>query len=171
MGVWNRFLDCGPCDVEFPVIDNEQECAAYDQDDSQISDFIIVPLSAPDPFDWTGANPVYVAGTINNAVSSLEYAKRLVGEGGVPVPEKNVVSLARNRKFVARRVYTAPFRVKNMDAGQYDFLRSFQEGWLLFRFYLLTTGGKLVGPPGGIRPTFVDADLPLDSERGGKEFA
>ena len=167
----NRFLDCGPCDVALPAIGNDQECAAYDQDDSQISDLIIVPLAAADPFDWTGAAPVYIANTINNAVSSLAYAKRLVGEGGIPVPEKNVVSLARNRQFVARRIYSTSFRVKNLDAGQYDFMRAFQEGWLLFRFYLLTDGGKLVGPRGGIRPAFVDADLPLDRERGGKEWA
>lgn len=172
MGVYlNNFLDCGLCEFAVPAFDNEQECTSYSRIDSQISDLVIVPIQAPDPFDWTGANPVYVADTINNTVSSLDYARRLVGEGEVLAAESSLVLLPRNRQLVSRRAYTLVFRVKNLEGNQYEFCKRFQGGWKMFRFYFLTVGGKLIGPVGGLLPSFVDCDFPLDPTRGGKEYA
>lgn len=167
----NRFLDCQACDFAFPAIDNAQECYHSIPPDSQISDLIIVPFAAADPFDWTGTNPAYVPGTIDNTVSSLAYARRLTGEGAVEVPEKNIITLPRNRQSVERRVYALNFRVFNLEGNQYELCKRFQQNWQGFMFYFLTVGGKLIGLPGGMRPLFTDCDLPLDSSRLGKEYA
>lgn len=167
----NRFLDCGECDFTLPAVDNAQDCTSYTFTDSQICDLVIVPIPAPDPFDWSGATPAYIEGTINNAVSSLDYARRLVGEGEVLAPEKNIVALPRNRQVVARRVYSLVFRVKNLEGNQYEFCKRFQQNWRQFHFYFLTVGGRIIGPTGGLLPLFTDCDFPLDGSRTGKEYA
>lgn len=172
MGAYlNRLLSCDACGFDLPVITDEQDCTDYRLRDSQVCDLIIVPLGAADPFDWSGANPVYVFESIKNETAGTGYAKRLVGEGGVPVPEKGIVQLPRNRQHVARRLFTLTFQVKNLEGGQYEFIKRFQCNWRLFNFYFLTTGGRLFGVQGGFVPLFVDADFPLDPTRAAKEGA
>jgi len=167
------FYSCpADCDtaLNLPALAENQDCTSYDQKDSQLCDLVIVPTTASNPFDFTDPdNPTLVSGEIDNTNTDNTKTKRLVGEGGVAVPEKIVSEYPKNKSRITKRVYTVVFNVKNMSSTQYEFLRAIQCGWTGFTFYYANLGGRLFGPDGGIEPLSVDADLPLSETRDDKE--
>lgn len=171
----NYFLtcqsECSP-DVHWGSISQLQDCTSYPVLDSQVSDLVLVPFCADDPFSWADPDtPAYLANSIDNTNTTGTKAKRLVGRGGVAIPEKNVESLPRNRKVIHRKVYTLTLEVLNMSDDQYAFLRQLQCGWLGFTFYYLNLGGFMFGEQGGIKPLFMDVDFPLGSGNSDKQRA
>jgi len=170
----NQYLECrNGCNagVLLPALAVKLDCPNYDQRDSQICDLIIIPHCADDVFDWSGgACPEFLPSGIDNTVTDNSKAKRVVGEGGIDVPEKAVENFPRNVQFISLRRYRLEFRVKNMSDGHIEMLRKLQCGWTGFTFYYLTVGGRLHGGQGGFLPAFVDADMPLGAERGDKEY-
>lgn len=170
----NNFLTCLPdCNnnVQLPAIPVSQDCADYDQLNSQVSDVIIVPYTAPDAFTWSAGVPTLVPANVDNSSAGNSLAKRLVGEGSVSVPEKGEEVLPRNVRMITRRLYTLSFRVKNLSSTMYEFLRLLQCGWKGFRIYYLTIGGVMFGQEGGIRVSFVDVDFPLGGGRNDLQYA
>lgn len=170
----NYFLQCSQnCRPDFPTgpIDQNQDCINYPVLDSQVSDLILVPFCAEDPFDWSTGSPVIQAGTIDNTDTTGTYSRRIVGKGGVPIPAKDVENLPRNRKVIHRRVYTLTLEVLNLSDDQYLFLKQLQCGWLGFTFYYLNLAGFTFGIQGGIKPLFMDVDFPLGVGKNEKQRA
>ena len=169
------FLSCpADCDtaLNLPAINANQDCTNYDQLDSQVCDLVIVPdTTASDPFDWTDPSaPTLISGGIDNTVTDNSKAKRLVGEGGVPVPEKIVSEYPKKKNRITGRRYTLTFNVKDMGDESYAFLRALQCGWTGFKFYYANLGGHGFGPEGGIDVLSVDVDMPLSEARDDKEL-
>lgn len=151
--------DCSALTLPALVVD--QDCTAYELIESQVSGVFLVPDDREGPTDWTQAAGWTVV--LNN--SMVGEAKYLVGIGGVAEAEKETVELPKGRDRTVRRDYTLTLRVTNLQDIQYEFLRALQCGDTSFHFWIETTGGHLFGGPVGIRPSSVDADLPLGSER------
>src|SRR5690606_36610825 len=64
------------------------------------------------------------------------------------------------QRKVTERLYTLTFRVFNLVAAQYNFLRQLQCGDTSFTFYYGDLGGWIYGVEGGLSPTSVDVDFP-----------
>ena len=169
----NTFLTCpADCDdaLDFGAIDVNQDCTAYQQKYSQVCDLIIQPDAANAPLDWTGAPTVSaVAGEVDNTNTDGTKSKWLVGEGGVPVPEKITDEYPKRKSKTSFRTYTLVFNVKNLSDDQYAFLQQVQCGNTDFKIWYANVGGHIFGGTTGIDIASIDADLPLDESRDGKE--
>lgn len=161
--------DCSE-DLQFGAIDVDQDCTTFDTYESQVSDIYIVPktIALEDhPFDWElGSGDVT---KIDNTAIDNSAAHWIVGEGGVGVPEKTRQELAKLKSRISKRLYQLVFNMKNMSTANRNMLLQFQCNPTNFYFYYATVGGMLFGGPGGIDPTFGDADLPLSEARDGIE--
>lgn len=170
-----NFLTCPEdCDTDIllPAISQDQDCSTWVPKDSQVCDLFIVPSGAPDPFDWTTPATPADGATINNAEALNAAPKRLVGEGGIAVPEKRIIDYPKKKSRIADRDYTLQMRFRNLTDEMYAFLRKFQCGWTNFTFYYGTVGGRLFGKQAaGIPVQRVDVDFPLGEGRDDKEEA
>lgn len=170
-----NFLTCpSDCDTDvlLPAISQDQDCTTYVPKDSQVCDLFIVPSGAPDPFDWTDPTAPEDAATIDNTEALNAAPKRLVGEGGVAVPEKQIIEYPKKKSRISDRDYTLTMRFRNLTDTMYAFLRQFQCGWTNFTFYYGTVGGRLFGKEeAGIPVLRVDVDFPLGEGRDDKEEA
>lgn len=160
--------DCST-DLLYPAIEADQDCTGYNLYDSQVSDLYIKPLAAAtSPFTWaSGETIVGVSAQIDNTLADNTKSHWLVGEGGVDVPEKTVVPVAKNKDITKKRTYTLTMEFKNMSLLMYEHLRAMQCGSLNFTFWYGDVAGFLYGKTGGISPTFVDVDFPKDNTREG----
>jgi hypothetical protein len=170
-----NFLNCPEdCDTDvlLPAISQEQDCTSWIPKDSQVCDLFIRPTGAPDPFDWTDPDVPIDAETIDNTEDANANPKRLVGEGGVSIPEKQIVDYPKKKSRITSRDYTLSMRFRNLTDEMYAFLRQFQCGWTNFTFYYATVGGRLFGKEDlGVPPLRVDVDFPLGEGRDDKEEA
>lgn len=158
---YNDWCNCVTCDTQFvfAALPDDPECdeAIYE---SQICGVIVLPLTASLPTDWTDAAEW---GTlINNSDTSNIAAKYLTVKGGVPVPEKTIVEVAKGVKKVTTKTYTFNGDAYNLDGVTREFLRSLECNPDNYRVWFETLHGNLFGGANGIRPNFTDADLPLD---------
>lgn len=171
----NTFLTCpADCDTALVLgaIDVNQDCTSYQQKYSQICDLIIQPDSANAPLDWTGAPTVTaVLNEVDNASALGTFSKHLVGEGGIPAPEKVADEYPKRKTKVNFRLYTLTFLVKNLSDAQYDFIRQLQCGSTDFKIWYANVGGHIYGGTTGIDVLSIDADLPLSEGRDDKESA
>jgi len=172
----NDFLTC-PTDcttaVTLPAISAVQDCSSYDQDFSQVWGFIYRPMdnSAPDPYtDWA-TTPTATVGAIDNTEALNAKCKQLVGIGGVDVPELTVNTYPKKTERVVNREYTLRFRVLQLDAANYEFLRKLQCGSTDFTFYYENMGDWVFGKVGGIEPKSIDVEFPLGSGDDDKQYA
>lgn len=164
----NTFLTC-PTDcavLNFPAIDVDQDCTAFDITESEVCGILIVQ-DGNAPTDWTSAADWEMV--INNSGTTSADGKYLVGRGGVPVPEKVTVELPKKVDRTITRTYTLNMNVLNMSDLHYEFLRAAQCGDTSISVWFETVGGFLYGGPTGISPTLVDADLPLNEGRDSYE--
>jgi hypothetical protein len=170
-----NFLTCPEdCDTDvlLPAISQDQDCSTWVPKDSQVCDLFIVPTGAPDPFSWTVPATPADATTIDNTEALNAAPKRLVGEGGIAVPEKRIIEYPKKKSRIADRDYTLQMRFRNLTDEMYAFLRQFQCGWTNFTFYYATVGGRLFGKQNaGIPVQRVDVDFPLGEGRDDKEEA
>ena len=128
---------------------------------SQVSDLYITPTGATDAFTYGGGNPTATSGGIDNTVVDNSKTKWVVGKGGVPEPEESVYNGPKSTRIVFKRRYQLSFEVNVKEDGMRDLLRNLQCGWDQFTFRYGTQGGYLYGGSAGIKPTFVNAQLPL----------
>jgi len=165
--------DCATDNV-WPAIPAEQDCPAYTQSLSQVSDLIIIPDGAADVFDdWAGDNPtqVYTNDTIDNTTADNSTAHILTGIGGVAEPEELILPYPKLQEVVVERTYTLTHRIVNLSNTMYDFLLKMQCGDLNFTFYYCDLGGYVYGIDGGLVPYSVDVDMPHGSGGDDRAFA
>lgn len=171
----NTFLTCpADCDTALTLgaIDVNQDCTNYTQSYSQVCDLIITPDGANAPLDWTSAPTVTaVANEVDNADVAGGVSKHLVGEGGIPPPEKIIDEYPKRKSKTNTRVYTLTFTVKNLSADQYDFLRQLQCGSDAFTVWYGDVGGYVYGGSTGIDILSIDVDFPKGEGRDDKNFA
>lgn len=171
----NTFLTCpADCDTALTLgaIDVNQDCTNYVQKYSQVCDLIITPDGANAPLDWSSAPTVTaVANEVDNASTAGGVSKHLVGEGGIPAPEKIIDEYPKRKSKTNTRVYTLTFTVKNLSADQYDFLRQLQCGSDAFTVQYADVGGYIYGGSTGIDILSIDVDFPKGEGRDDKNFA
>lgn len=168
----NPFCDCFPdCStlLLYPAIDAEPDCSNYELYDSQICGIIIAPDGAAIPPDWTDG--AAWAALISNANATNDAPHYLPVEGGLPAPEKTILTIGRGIDFVARRRYTLSFTTKNRTVANWSYLGRLACNRRGFAFWYETNGGWLYGGQTGIRANFQDVDFPLDADRAAVERA
>jgi len=164
----NTFLTC-PTDcgtLNFPAIDVDQDCTAFEITESEVCGVLIVQ-DGNYPTDWTSVAAWELV--INNPGTTAADGKYLVGRGGVPVADKTTVELPKNIDRTITRKYALNLNILNMSDQNYEFLRAAQCGDTSIRVWFETVGGFLYGGPTGISPSIVDADLPLNEGRDSYE--
>lgn len=165
--------DCATDNV-WPAIPVEQDCPAYAQTLSQVSDLIFIPEEATDVFtDWSAEipTPTYVNNSIDNTTADNTTAKLITGIGGVAEPEELLLDYPKLQQVVVERTYTLVHRILNLSNAQYDFLTKLQCGALNFTFYYADLGGFVYGVEGGIVPYSVDVDMPHGGGNDDRSFA
>lgn len=156
--------DCADVNT-LPAIAADQDCTGYTQTLSQVCDLYILPSATADLFDNWDAEPIVnttpASGVgVDNTNTDNTKAKWLVGIGGVAEPEETIDEYPKLQRKVTERLYTLTFRVFNLVAAQYNFLRQLQCGDTSFTFYYGDLGGWIYGVEGGLSPTSVDVDFP-----------
>ena len=151
-------------DVQYRALPEEQDCYLPPYL-SQVCDIYITPdnsTPAAEPFTWSGGVPSAKEAGIDNTDVDNSHSKQLAGAGGVDVPEEVTTSFTIKRvSKIKERVYTLTFQTSVREDAQREFLRQLQQGQTNFVFWYATLGGQLYGPEAGIRPSFVNAQLPL----------
>lgn len=168
----NLFLTCPEdCDEDFllPGLTTDQDCFDWVPKDSQVSDLFLFPNTAALPTDWTDLTTW--AGLISNSDTNNQAGKWVVGEGGLEVARVTLLELPKKKEKVTEKEYLLFLEIDNLNPPMYAFLRKFQCGWTDFVFFFLTLGGRLFGKEGGIKPSAVDVDFPLEEDRDGYETA
>jgi hypothetical protein len=167
---FNDFCACVDCDTTFtfPAISEEQNCT-FDLEFSQVSGLILIPDGAPLPDDWT--DRASWSGIVNNSNETNDAGKYISGEGGVDVPEKDLLEYPKRIEKVGKRVYAISFEVDNLSDESYGLLNGLQCGPTNFAVWIETVGGRLFGGPTGISPYFLDVDFPLEPGKDSSEYA
>lgn len=166
---------CVACDTEFvfPAVEQNQDCNDYIYE-SQIEAVIISPKAKGTtgkvlPFsDWdTHTNYAITATTANfdNTAGDNTKCIRFCGIGGVAVPDKTVVRVAKRRDKTLRRRYTLELRIPNLTHQMRELLRGIQCNPTDFTFWYENERHQF-GENDGIIPVFADADLPLGAGEG-----
>ena len=155
--------DCSDVNL-LPAIVAEQDCTGYEQTLSQVCDLYILPSATDDIFaDWattpTNVTPDTGVG-IDNTNTDNTKSKWLVGIGELPASEKTTTEYPLAKSKTTDRLYTLTFRILNLSAAQYTFLRQLQCGTLGFTFWYGDLGSWLYGLSGGIVPDFVTVTFP-----------
>lgn len=162
-------------DLDLVAIAEDQECFVTPPL-SQISDLYITPdnsdgaITVTEPFTWSVGVPSANAVGIDNTDTASTASKQITVKGGVAAPEKIEVSGPKRQTNVIERRYTLDLEVEVTDDSMREMLRQLQSGWTSFKFWYATLGGNLFGPEAGIRPSKVDAELPLDAADDGREI-
>ena len=172
------FTSCpDSCDDEnlLPAFLNEQDCADYAQDHSQIHTVYIRPDGATDPFTDFATTPTATANAIDNTEALNAKSKLIVGEGGIDVPEKLILEYPKLQDKIVERTYTLNHVVKNLSAAQYAMLLKLQcghvTGWSFYYASGMGTNQWLYGIQGGIPIFFIDVDFPKPGGREGRDSA
>ncbi len=160
----NTTLTTCPADCDdillLAAIPAVQDCAAYPQTLSQVGHLYIMPTGATNPWtSWSGT-PTLTANSIDNTEALNAKTKWLVGIGEIAAPEKTVVPYPLKKAKTTDRLFTLNFRILNMSAAQYEFLRQIQCGSLGFTFWYADLGDWLYGLTGGLEPEFVNVQFP-----------
>lgn len=148
-----------------------QDCANYPQTLSQIRHLYIRPTGATDPFTNFNTTPTVTSGGIDNTEALNAKSKWLVGIGEIAAAEKTVTDYPLGKRRTTNRLYTLNFRILNLSAEQYEFLRQLQCGTLGFTFYYADLGNWLYGLSGGMEPDFITVRFPKGEGRDDKNVA
>lgn len=155
----NDWCNCQTCDsFIFSVLPSDPTCQE-EIFESQICGVIILPSGVTPPADWTSRT--LWAGVIDNTNTNNAAAKYLPVIGGVDVPDKNEVTVAKGYKKVTSKTYSFQGEIKALDDVIRNFITSFECNPSGYRVWFETLGGNLFGGPTGIYVNFSDADLPL----------
>lgn len=167
----NSFLTCPDCDDVFALgpIPVDQDCTLYEQKFSQVCGLILLPNTSSLPPDWTDADSW--ATVLDNAVTGNGKGRYMVGEGEIQAPDGDLTEYPKRRLRVTSRLYTVDITIKNLSDSQYTFLKQLQCGWVDFRFWIETVGGRLFGGASGIDPSTVDVAFLYSGGRNDKEEA
>lgn len=167
----NSFLSCPDCgdELQLGAIDVNQDCTLYDQKYSQVCGIIFLADTATLPVDWTDANDW--ADVLDNGLAGNGKGKYLVGEGEIGEPDGDLTEYPKRRLRITNRLYDVDLTVKNLSDAQYDFLKQLQCGWVNFRFWIETVGGRLFGGANGIDPATVNVSFIYSGGRNDKEEA
>lgn len=157
--------DCADVNLLPALSAANQDCTGYTQTLSQVCDLYILPSDTGDIFDNWDTEPIVNATSgagvgVDNTNADNTKAKWLVGIGGVSESEETITEYPKLQKKVTERLYTLTFRVFNLVAAQYNFLRKLQCGDTSFTFYYGDLGGWIYGIAGGLVPNSVDVDFP-----------
>lgn len=151
-----NFFNTGCIQSAFPVLPVNVDCIPTPAL-SQIAGVIIMPIAAGSPGDWTDATSFLNA--IDNSDTNDQKGKYFLGVGEIPEPDDITVTLGRSNVKVVRRRYNLLFSPAWYDDIHYAFFRKMQQGRLNFRFWIATYGGRLLGGPYGLMPSFVNAKM------------
>lgn len=171
----NEWLDIScpaGCDTPllFGAVPEDQNCVEI-PNLSQVCDLYIWPNGATDAFDYTGGDPVLVAGAIDNTDTTNTKTKWLVGIGGVAEPQTVEFNGPKGSLKIIKRIYTLDFQVNVRDTNQRNLLRQLQCNPNNFKFRYGTLGGQLFGGSTAITPSFSDAIFSLGSGNEDYELA
>lgn len=158
----NQFLTCpDDCDeaVLLPALATDPDCDVYDLYSSQIKDLVILPKGATGPTDWTAVADW--TAVVDNTATDNSKAKRLVGIGSLPVPEKTKVTLHAGKQRTRYRTFTLTFTILDVSEANYAFAQKLQCGSTQFKLWI-GNESHLFGGQDGIQPFESDADLPLE---------
>lgn len=153
------------------AIPASQDCTSYPQTLSQVGHLYIRPTGATDPFTNFATTPTVTSGGIDNTEALNAKSKWLVGIGDIAAAEKTITEYPLGKKKTTDRVYTLNFRILNLSAAQYEFLRQLQCGTLGFSFYYADLGDWLFGKVGGLEPDFVTVRFPKGEGKEDKNVA
>jgi hypothetical protein len=165
------------CDDEnlIPAFLNEQDCADYAQDLSQIHTVYIRPDGAADPFTDFATTPTATADAIDNTEALNAKSKLIVGDGGIDVPAKVQLEYPKLQDRIVERDYSLVFNVRNLSAAQYSMLLKLQcghvTGWTFYYASGMGTNQWLYGIQGGIPMYFIDVDFPKGASRTDRDLA
>jgi hypothetical protein len=151
-----NFFSTGCVQSAFPVLPVDVDCIPTPAL-SQVAGIVIMPIAAGSPADWTDA--VSFLDSIDNSDTQDLKGKYFLGVGEIPEAEDITVTLGRGNIKVVRRRYSLLFSPAWFDDVHYSFFRNLQRGRLNFRFWIATYGGRLLGGPYGIMPSFVTAKM------------
>lgn len=180
----NEFLslNTGCTAITLPALPADIYCEAV-PGSSQLVMLVITPCAAQDdPFLLVGSatQPSLTAGAIDNDASDNTKTRVLIGQGGIDEHEPTLYEGTNGRDYVTKRKYRVSFKVSlgsSTGTGNVrDFLRNMQRNFTQFRFWPIDEAGLLYGPVlsdsvtnafGGIRPSFVNVQMPKDASRDG----
>ena len=151
-----NFFSTGCVQSTFPVLPVDVDCIPTPAL-SQVAGIVIMPIAAGGPADWTDA--ISFLDSIDNSDTRDLKGKYFLGVGEIPEAEDITVTLGRGNIKVVRRRYSLLFSPAWFDDVHYAFFRKLQRGRLNFRFWVATYGGRLLGGPNGIMPSFVTAKM------------
>lgn len=156
----NNFCICETCETEFafPPLDADQDCVGI-PNLSQVCGLLIIPDTADLPSDWESKAAWETV--IDNDTSGT--GKYLTGVGGVDVPEKTTITVAKGFRLTTIRDYQLVMEVYNLSNTQYEFLRALQCNPTNYKFWLQNVSDHIWGGSYGITPSFTDVDFPLSS--------
>ena len=142
------------------AIPASQNCASYPQTLSQVAHLYIRPTGATNPWTNWSTTPTLTSNSIDNTEALNAKTKWLVGIGEIAAPEKTVVEYPLDKRRTTDRLYTLNFRILNLSAAQYNFLRQLQCGTLGFTFWYGDLGDWLYGISAGLTPEFINVQFP-----------
>lgn len=156
-------VDCE--DMSLPEVSFSDCIEAFQEELSQISEVIISeedpdnpgqPLYKPtdmaDPADW-----------ISMISNDGNGARRLIGLGSLPAPEKQRRDISKRRTKKGASAYMLNFVVDEVTQANYDFTRNLACGKKVFLWYV-TNGGFVYGSENGIKAEVYDADPIWDAD-------
>lgn len=135
---------------------------------SQVQAVLMLPIGVAAPDDWTDSEDI--EGVIDNTDTLNSAGKWLIGTGEVGRPEEVTTILGRVKKIITRRKYTLLLKSSLGCEQDYNMLKSLQGNWLGFRFWFYTVGGRFVGGPNGITPSFVTSAFPYEGQKNSTEI-
>lgn len=148
------------CDERLPAFPTCQSGTAYPQYRSQICALVIVPDYGEQPTDWQTEEGW--AGVIDNDDTTGQKGRYLVVRGSFLPQNTTEISLSGGRAVETRaRLCRFSGQVLNMADGHIKMARRLQDNVRGFNVWLETLGGRLIGGSTGMRPFFVDADIPF----------
>lgn len=113
----------------------------------------MLPVGLDNPSSWTSKTDI--EGLIDNTKVGNISGKWLIGFGELAEPEDVTTTVGRTKKLHCRNTYTLLLNVFLSCNDNEPFLRSLQGNWTGFRFWFYTTGGRFIGGPTGIKPSYV----------------
>lgn len=179
----NEFLslNTGCTAITLPALPADIYCEAV-PGNSQIVMLAIAPCAAQsDPFEIVSpaTQPTLTSGAIDNDATDNTKTRVLIGQGGLDEHEPTIYEGTKGRDFITKRKYTLNFKVSlgsSTGTGNVrDFLRYLQRNFTQFRFWYIDDSDLLYGPVlasdattfGGIRPSFINVQMPKDASRDG----
>ena len=162
----NDFLPADCVRVLLPAISADQN-KVLPPSLSEVCGILVLPMRAAPPSSWVSSDAIENAA--DNTVTDNSSAKWITGIGDLPRPEDIIIDMGKDERRIGRRLFSLEFEVNVRCDPELSFVRTFQQQYRSFKFWIATRGGRFLGSQRGIFPKFVTAWAPY--ERGEIEKA